>query len=700
MTVTLTSPVGALTAVAATFSGTDRCRIEVREDGAFTHGQFLDLGEIILPPSDYGENDIKRALRYGEYEWTVPDVDIVRVGIAKAIGGTPSENEKDKVRRILDSLGAVPTRLGLTHPVFDPLALAAMPFRRPTTVVSDTSGVLQGGLSFVARNLHPAARLKIPAVVQMEIVNASDRFLSNRRKREKARKYDLLMDHVNSQAAQRVLLQLELRSSVELERTFLLGDPLRAAFKSDEEKELRELNLNVPIRGYADRLILEAARQHQAQVSPGHQVLLLTGDQGLARMAITEGLTPLYFRSAKAAAFFGRTHTGSNLRPFDGRLVETGLTEVLWELATIFGTARLASPEGTPRVTVHAIGDSLAWAPYHSTDDLLWVEIHVAKSASPSEGAFFQPIETEGNDPAVNRLQVGDRAKTQEGRNSDAPQVAPLDGEGSEAAHVARIPLFKMSIDRLFRLIVELDHAQMLTESRVSAIVDSHAQSGLSDYRRFLFSGQALEVSDDTWRAGAQLKQISAALANTDADRLAEALDAIPAYASLRRALSAAPRGKPYPAKDLFKRAASTYVALAEATLLGASVHGLGFFPTNVQPSDEEFVPLALQSYGRLNAEGGWASAGQWLEELITTHGVHPLIARFRLQSTAERGLLKRFFEGSTTDTKLDRHFIRVLSIRDGVPFLRPEYLYRGDFLMPGRGGSSLRIEEAHNESA
>jgi hypothetical protein len=210
VTLTLTSPTGALTAIADSFDGTDRCRIQAREDRAFTQGCFLDLGVVFLRGSRKSKPDVERALRHGEYEWTVPSLEAARKNLQEAIGGTPNETDIDKIRRILDSLGSVAIRLGLTHPVFDPLALAAMPFRRPTTIISDTSGVLQGGLSFVARNLHPAARLKIPAVVQMEIVNSSDRFLSNRRRGGKARKHDMLMDHVNSQAAQRVLLQLEL----------------------------------------------------------------------------------------------------------------------------------------------------------------------------------------------------------------------------------------------------------------------------------------------------------------------------------------------------------------------------------------------------------------------------------------------------------------------------------------------------------
>jgi hypothetical protein len=182
-----------------------------------------------------------------------------------------------------------------------------MPFRRSTTVVADTSGAIQGALDFVSRYLHPAARVKVPAIVQMEIVNFADRFLSNRRS-AKVRRTDLLLDHLMSQGAQRVLLRLELQADTEVERTFLLGDPLRSAFQRDTE--LSDLNLSTPIRAYCDRLILEAARHHQAQANLGHTVQLLTSDQGLARMALAEGLRPLFFRSVAASDFFGKRLTG------------------------------------------------------------------------------------------------------------------------------------------------------------------------------------------------------------------------------------------------------------------------------------------------------------------------------------------------------------------------------------------------------
>lgn len=539
--------------------------------------------------------------------------------------------------------------------------------------------------------------------------------MSNRRRGDKAKRYDMLMDHMSSQAAQRVLLQLELRSSVELERTFLFGDPLRAAFKKDEEQDVKELNLSVPVRSYADRLILEAARQHQAQVSPGHRVMLLTSDQGLARMAITEGLPPLYFSSAKAAALFGRTHTGSNLRPFDGGLTAISFASILWELATIFGAARLCAADGTPRVSIHAIGDDFAWTPYQSQDDLLWMETHQPGSSSslaaPAAVAVGGSADeaTSTDESAVGRSATLPRRGAERLREAvrerkakaDDIAAAPPDGvEDGPDQTGGKAPLYKMSVDSLFRLIEELDRQQTISEARVMVIIDAQKTSGLADYRRFLQSGNAVEFEGDSWRAGPSLRAISTALANVDPEALSQALQVFPAFVGLRDMLLQAAVGNPVPVREVYKRAEATFVMLAEVTTIGAPVFGKGFFQTLTQPSDEEFARHAIDAFSRLPKEGGWASSGQWLEELIEHHGIHPIVARRRLDSAAERGLVGRFFEGSTTDVKMDRHVIRVLSSSEGVPQLKTDYLYRGDFLMPGRGSSSLRIVEAGNEPA
>ena len=143
----------------------------------------------------------------------------------------------------------------------------------------------------------------MPAIAHMEVVNFSHRFLRNSRSGD-VRALDLLMDHLQSQGSQRAVLRLELHSDMEIERSFLLGDPLRSAFAKDNDKDLSSLDLSTDVPSYADRMIVEAARHHQLQGGPGHQVQLLTSDQGLAKMAMSEGIAPLYFRSVgKRPAF-------------------------------------------------------------------------------------------------------------------------------------------------------------------------------------------------------------------------------------------------------------------------------------------------------------------------------------------------------------------------------------------------------------
>lgn len=142
----------------------------------------------------------------------------------KLMGLKEADRTNGKLRRAMDAMGGIAVRLGLRYPRLDPFALEGMPYRRSTTVVADTSAVIQGGLDFVARHLHPAARVKVPAIVQMEIVNFAERFLSTRRA-PKIRPLDILIDHMLSQGGQRVLLRLELNTDTEIERNFLLGDP-------------------------------------------------------------------------------------------------------------------------------------------------------------------------------------------------------------------------------------------------------------------------------------------------------------------------------------------------------------------------------------------------------------------------------------------------------------------------------------------
>ena len=685
---TLTSPEAVVGDIARLFPDDPVCSISVREDRAFSVSSHLSLGTIKLFPQEAEIDNYIAAVRSGAFEWSTPNVQAVTDELVGCLAVDKIDNQdsrlraEDKIRRIIASIGAMPVRLGLSHPIFDPLALEDMPFQRATTVVSDTSGVVQGGLSFVSRYLHPAARIKVPAIVQMEIVNLADRFLRNRRA-VKVRPVDMLMDHINSQAAQRVLLQLELRSNVELERTYLLGDPLRGAFQREEDRELRELNLSVPIRSYGDRLILEAARQHQAQVSVGHPVTLLTSDQGLARMGMAEGMRPLYFRAARAAGFFNKRLSGTNFHPFTGTLSVTTIPDVLWELATMFGNARLLNTKSGRSVVVHAIGDDLVWAPYHSHDDLLWVE--VTNEPSDEHGGPVDNTEV----PSVQ-----DESAPRPARSRGAATVgSEQPRNGSDLRTARKAPLYKFSIDRLIRLIDRLETEQKLTIRDVMQTLGVRTESGATDYRRFLMSGTAVVVDEEKWAASQVLTPVAVALRNSDVDQLQRALLTFPSYVGLERSLGDSDLGTPVDAKA-FGRASSTYFALAEVVQLGANIHGVGFFPTPTRSDDPGFARNALSAYDGLEKDSGWIATGKWLEELVVKYGIHPCVTRLRLQTASERGLIRRTTEGSTTETQYDRHTLKVLDVAGGIPLVKTEYLYRGDFLIPGKSSSSLKIEK------
>ncbi len=327
-------------------SGKTECLLSCQDDSAFDAGKWLQLGTIRLPPlsaiSAAGEEIntlITTLIGRGAYEWLPPDIEAAKSSLSNILG-----TQEEGLDPVLGDISSIAIRAGLIRPAFDSGSLEDMPYRNPTTIVSDTSGVLQGGLDFVAKFLYPAARVKVPAIVNMELTNIADSFFALRRaeKKEKPdRRRRELVDHLKSQGGQRALLRMELQEDTEVERTFLLGDPLREAFAVDNGGEVKGLNIARPIRSYVDRLIVEAARHHQAQTGPGHVVRLLTSDQGLARMSLAEGIEPLYFSATKPDKLFGCCLTGRTLHPFSGQIHSVSLATFLWEMATAFGAAKL-----------------------------------------------------------------------------------------------------------------------------------------------------------------------------------------------------------------------------------------------------------------------------------------------------------------------------------------------------------------------
>jgi hypothetical protein len=679
----LNTPLEAESALARLFAASQTCTVSVREDKAFKEDAWFSLGTMALFRKPTIQPDAIADVRKGGYEWQLPSEKEAADQLTTILIGSGT-SKSPKFGRALDAIAGVATRTGLSHPNFDPHALEGMPFRRPMTVVSDTTGVVQGGLDFVARYLHPMARVKIPAIVHMEIVNFAVRFLANRRA-TRIKPTDLLLDHLMSQGGQRVLLRLELQADIEIERTFLLGDPLRSAFQTDSEPDLRELNLSTTIPAYADRLILEAARHHQAQANIGHPVQLLTSDQGLARMALAEGLKPLFFRSVRAGDFFGRHLTGTIFHPFTGRLQKIPVAAVLWELATAFGTAKLSAEDGRAAVIVSAIGETLSWSPYHSHADLLWLDgasvpgWDEALSAQPSDGQISLTDDAPAPPTGPTSVQA---LATDTGRS-----------EAVSKPKVGKKSLYRVNINRLFALFDALDDQQKLTEAALLETIRASARSGLDEYRLFLASGNAITVQEDSWLAAPIVTEIAVALREQNIVELKRLMLRFPSFAAFAEELEQQLVGAPWGAQN-FDRAARSYLTLGEVLQMGAPIFQEGFYPTPSAPNVSEFASIALGRFRDLSRGEELVATGLWLEALVRHDGIHPERSRHLLTEANASSLLRRSTEGSTTDVRFDKHVIQTLRLQGGVPVVVSHHIYRGDYLIPGKSSSSLRIDE------
>ena len=690
--------------LAGVFSPDGRCRVEVREESCFSEGRFLHLGELSLSLTGGAPEDFLRAVRKGTYEWELPAVaatddslhDLMQTNKADAQSTDSKKVDAYKrtvgrVAKSLDAVAGIITRLGLAHPRFDPGSVEEMVGLRGTTVVADTSSVLQGGLDFVARFLHPAVRIKIPAIVHMEVLNLADNFLK-RRRAAKINAAALLVDHLLSQSGQRVLLTLEIREDTEIERTPLIGDPLRSAFLPDNDKEIAELNLSVAFRSYCDRLILEAARLHQSHSNPGHRVLLLTADQGLARMALAEGISPLFHQSVKAGDVLGHTFSGTVFNPLTADLYRVPLQSVVWELATSFGKVRLISADNSRWVEVAAIGSELSWSPVHSRNDLLWLKSSTLADWA-AEGAELE-VEPEPQSelvskPAATRPRmagpktVGEPVKATAPKKPKRESSVPASGAG----------YYRFNVDRMFKFFTSL----LEEGGRVSA---NHAQQILGtatpgEYRRFLAAGDLATMSETTgWELTEAGLSVATALQQGDLTRVKLGFSRVPSVATFLDALESAPVGEPFN-MSVPERSRATYHTIGEVLVLAAPVLDRGYFPAHRKPNRTQFVDLALARFEELHAGDRFVSVGAWLEALIERDGLHPVTVREVLAEASADGLLLVHTEGSTLDTRHDAHAIQVLRMGGRSPNVEIVHLYRGDFLVPNKSSASIRLERA-----
>lgn len=682
--------------------------ISCRDEGAFVDNTWLPLGYIRLAPiaqlttidRPIDELVIGNLIRLGAFEWSTPTIEAAKTELSRALG-VKDADQPFELEPVLADVSSIAVRVGLSRPSFDPAALEDMPYMRPTTIVADTSGVLQGGLDFVATFLHPTARVKVPSIVNMELTGAAENFFILRRARKKdraLRRRRELAEHLKSQGGQRALLRLELQENTEIERTFLLGDPLREAFATDNDGDVSGLNISRPIRAYADRLILEAARHHQAQTGPTHEVRLLTGDQGLARMALAEGIAPLYFSATKANRLFGSILTGRTLHPFTGKVQSISLATILWELATAFGAARIEDDSGGGNFTVCALGKDMSWSPYHSLDDLLWCSTVV-----PIERRAASRQISEENDST--KSEKDDRREVPE-RTAEAVQSAvAVDDTATEnsatrtvvpVARESKVAYLRFDVGKLFRLICALDDLQEMREDDVVKNLSVKGRQGTDEYRRFLLSAGLLQIEDGVWKSDVGIARLSGALRNGRSEEVHECLLMAPSYQAFVSRVVELEIGQVLDEK-YFGRGINAYRVLGEIGCICAQVRGEGIYATSNEPAVSAFASLARKRFAELEGGDGLVSTGAWLEALVRQDGVHPEIARRRLDQASEHKLIRRSTEGSTTQIRNDDHVLYVLRVSAGLPRVEKVHLYRGDFLIPGKASVSLRIREAQS---
>ena len=670
-------------------AGAQEAFLEVREDVCFKPDAWLRIGRIkIHPPGDEqggGEPPVEQALRYGSYAWFVSKHADILAQIkttykdpAKTRDQKQQAKFDDKTRRALEAIMHCAVRCGFVHPSIDARCVTEMPFAWPTTVVVDTSAVMQGGLDFVVRFLYPMVRIKIPAIVHMEILNMADRYFTWRRNANVGdHPAAALLDHTTSQGSQRALLRLELQTNVEIERPRIGADPLRGVVQPDADAEDKALNLQIVQRSFADRLILETAIHHRDRLSPDHPIMVLTADQGLARMTLGEGLHPLFFSLPDIELICGRALSGTGFRPFmesmnESAMFHISLPSIVWELACTFGSARLVTADSIASFSVSAIGGELTWHPFHSHDDLLWTE--------QVGGTPTTPVVP----PVTNGAKVIDRQK----------------GEAGRKPHAGLTGSYRFPVKSMLTLIMTFEHKDRISDREGGKIVNLETARRYLDFRNFLLAGGFAEKDRNSLRKLPRMDDLIEALKLPSPDRIKQLFSNVPSVTAYLDELTV---GKPITAEEITsvgKAAVSTYLALSEICCAAVNIPDEGIYATPNSPRPSEFASLALSTYRALRGGDVYVLIGKWLEELARKHGIHPIKARERLNEAREQGLLERYTEGSTPETQYERHKMVLLESNKGEPVIRRLNLYHGTFLIPEKASVSIRLEEKPNEPA
>ena len=686
--------------------------LALREDRCFGDW-WLDIGSIIpFPESMEGESStdqMQKALLLGAYEiGFVQATSAVDSAFGRLLASDPKLSERfsqgglkpkeqelltrgrDKVRRALDQVTSAMTRAGLVIPLIDANTLSELPYGSPVTLVVDTSAIVQGALDFAVTYLYPMVRIKVPSVVQMELLNSSDNFLRLRRKDDGqtfARLSRMLYEHAVSQGGQRAILRLELQTDTEIERPRVGADPLRGIVQIDGED--KALGVERIQRSFADRLVFETTRDQLSLLPPGHRVLIATADQGLARMALSEGVQPFFFAASSFARLGGRTIPGVSFNPFSQGMRHVSLSVLLWELAVTFGSVRISDKDGQVGVEVHAIGEDLLWQPFHSKQDLLWVRV-VGDGAGVEPRPPQEPEERQAIKSPV-RAKSSPLPDQQAASFRRARKVSP---EGATARTGPKAGSFTVSPSTLLLLLHALHRSQSMSWDGGQRTTGVKTLKQFHEYRRFLLAAGLVKEENQSLTITDQFHQFWDALVAPDLDRLFTMLRRIPSFDAYWSHLQA---NRPTTRKQnlpISRHAYSSYSVLAELTGKALSIPGEGVYSCAGVESPNGFAQAAWTTYQDLRKGEPYVLTGAWLEELARRYSLHPWLSRILLNEARGEQIIERYVEGATPDTRFEQHTLSTLVVRDGQPEIRAVRLYHGDFLIPGSAGVSIRMEK------
>ena len=626
------------------------------------------------------------------FEWQIPEKSELDEAVESSFSNN-SLNDKDrhKIREALKVISHIAMRCGLAHPTFDALTTSAMPFDRPVSVVVDTSAVIHGSLDFVACHLIPQARIKVPAIVHMEILNFVDRYFKQRRfkQNKSSTKTGMLLDHVISQGAHRALIRLETNPKVEIERSSLGSDPLRGIVQPDSDPEDKKLNLQTIARSFADRLILETAIQHRNVVAPDHEVMLLTSDQGLARMALAEGVQPIFSDSNALNDLFGKTLSGVTFLPFlrdATRLSCSSLADVLWEAATSFGKARLVDNKTNAAFTVTALCSDIPWQPYHSREDLLWTKItspHSTESALSNRSTAKQS-------PTVSSKHVRPIPPSKQNKKSPGKyQTHTSNRQEHKGSHA-------FSLKSMLNLLLALREQGELSDEGAMSCIRVSSERTYGEYYNFLVAADLVERNQTSIIKKPLLDELIASIRLPDYRDIDGIFQRVSSYHSF---VSKLQQGTALPQEDsgLYENAFRTYSMLSELSCTGIRIYKEGIYGTPNNPMPRQFVSLALDAFDAVRNGERFALTGTWLEHLAKNEGIHPIYVRQRLAEAHQAGYIHRYFEGSTPETRFEHRSIVCLDIDQGNPSIKTANLYYGDFLMAGRASVSINLSIGTN---